>query len=265
MNRILKALAVAAFITVAGNVVAQVVTQDGQRTVPGRTGIGQGMLVGGVDRSDTTFRVITLTAGGNVIMEDAARDRDNIATSQGIVFDTVGTGISVPAAAFAIAQWSAESTAVIPTWEYKNFAIGINAWPAQGDTTMEMTFAIQVRGHSQATYDTSSTFAWTPWPVAAALAGAADADTALGDLDVLGYNGVQGYSSPFSQEFQVKLSPKRGYGHMGYGQAFGTPRGKYIILKARGENWWAPYTSIRIRQLRGKTGARVRLDFMMGS
>ena len=265
MKKVRKALAVAALLTVPMLALAQVVANDGSSTRQQTSG----QAVGGFTRADTTFRVITMDGSGNLKVVDADRDRDNYVLGQAVVGDTTGTGGAVALAGLAIAAWSAESTSIIPTYNYRRFALGLRLIPSVGSAadTNEVRYAVQVRAHSAASYDTSSSFVWHRWPVGGVRT-ASDVDS-LGQINNNIGVSANGYDQPFSGEFIVVLSKKRGRGNTGRAQEFGGPDGVFIVLTGvRGEQFWAPYTSIRIRNLSGGTGAsanRIRVDFMMGS
>lgn len=257
-----KWLSIAVLLPWPAAVLAQTIQQDGSRLDPGRRGSGQATLIGGINRADTTMGIITTDASGNLMITDALPPYANRATSASAVDDTVGTGSNVGAAALLSVQWAAESTSVIPCADYRFFAMGLRQIQTAGDTT-ESRYAVQVRAHTSASYDTSSAMVWHRWPVAGATTTGGATDS-LGHVTLNVGNTAAGFSGLYSGEFEVVLSAKRG--KFGTSQTFGGPDGVWLVLTGvRGEQFIAPYMSVRVRRLSGPAGGRIRLDLFMGS
>lgn len=205
---------------------------------------------------------------GNAYVNEYAKDRDNWIIYTNAINDTISNGALVGTAWTAVATaagFCVESTAVYPSGAYRKFAIGIRLIPASGDTTTSAyRLAVQIRGHSGSTADSSNTFYWESWSGIAS-AGAADTSAAgtsaqSGNLAVV-----------WPGEKVIAFDPRRG-NVLTFGQQFGAPAGKLIdLVDAKGNWFWAPYMSVRVRVIGGTSSnaaaskGRIVMSLMMGS
>src|SRR5690349_14740658 len=75
-------------------------------------------------------------ANGNAYVNDAARDRDNYQIVT-VCSDTISNGAAVGSAwanAGGAMLWTAESSAVVPCYQYHHFTLMFRVIPAGGDT-----------------------------------------------------------------------------------------------------------------------------------
>lgn len=242
-----KWLAVAVLMALPVYVWAQVVAQDGNRTDPGRRGTGQGMLIGGINRSDTTMVLQTYNSDGSVVVKEAAPIFDQ----NGVAMDVINhTGIAAGAA---------DSNATpVDTHGWRVTGLLIKATPA-GGTGRVNRLAFQIRAHLNNLPDSSSVFAW--YPEATLNMGAAA--TAAEDTTIsVGHQVTGSATAQWSGEFVVIVNGIRNAPGDGVAAtAFSYPNGIYVPLSNFfGTDFWAPHTSIRVRNLVGPTCAvRVHL------
>lgn len=261
MKKILRALAVAALVAVPVVVMAQVVAQDGQRTDPGRRAIGQGLLIGGVDRSDSTFRALTLDPSGSASTVDADRDR-NFFTSQTLIDNWV----------MASGAAMADSSTPLATHAYKRLGLMIYGIPDSASNGT-VRLALQIRAHLSASTDTLSTFPWIRFSVTDSAAtgidsvghGANPAQVPLTAVQATQANSSLGGVLPGEIKLTFNDSRRDTTDAGGNGKPFSSPVGFYIPLSHSGDWFWAPYTSVRVRVLNGVASRfRIRI-YLVGT
>ena len=230
--RIRKAVIAAVLLAVPALAWGQAVTQDGQRTDPGRRGTGQGMVVGGID-AETLFVIPRFDGSNNLKTAEAFQDRDNWTVFSSLISRQYSTT-------------AADSSLPQSTSEYRRLAL---VFYVQLDSlTPSARFAVQVRSHATASADSSNTYAWHRWPYRSTTVGT--------DVDSVGHITNQTLTTAGSGEFYVVVRPEDK-----------NTRGIYVPLVEHGGSWfWAPFTSIKVRALTGiKSRAQVRVDLMAGS
>lgn len=247
-------LALAATVHAQGSSLGQ-----GQKPTPPQSGTNpQGQLkigiVGGLKTADSTAAPFKFDGNGYPYFTDAARDRDNFQIVP-VCDDTVSIGQLIDTKSTKGFPFTAESSAVIPCFQYHHFTLMMRVVPAGGDTTTRFRFAVQIRKHIDATGDSSSTFAWTSFsPTPTAVTGL---DDSLGHFTAATFFGGTGAATGitgWANERTVILSATRGnaVGSSSVGQSFGWPGGVAIdLVDARGQWFWAPYISVRVRCLSG--------------
>ena len=245
---------------------AALVTAGAVRAQVGADGVKAQSLsmqrVGGITASDSLGRILKMDASGNLKTVDADRDRDYW-TLLGAVDDTLGSGTALGSSTSARLQWTAESTTVAAAYPYKRFAVAIRIIPIGGDTTNVFKLAVQVRKHTAAVADSANTFGWYSW-VAGNTAAVADS---------IGHNYSGTFSSgagqqlgPWPSERVFTFQPWRGRGDLKSAQTFGWPNGVMVdLIDSNGQWFWAPYISVRVRNLLGPTGCRVILKLYGGA
>lgn len=258
MRKLIAALALVALW--AGGVWAAQDVQQGQKFYQ----YPRGTVNYGVSRSDTSADAVATDGSGHPLISDVSRDRDNFVITTNAINDTMTVGLTLTSPFNQGVAFTAESTAVLTAYPYHHTALCIRVIPAAGDTTTLIRLAVQVRGHTSSSADTASTFAWYPWMVAGAVA-ATNVDS-LGQTTSGAFTAASQYATCWSGEFEVIASPKRGKGGLSAGTIFGAPDGIMVDLCGpRGEWFWAPYMSVRIRCLTGAAKPKVILNIMQGS
>jgi hypothetical protein len=209
---------------------------------------------------------------GDLRVDDVSRDRDNwVVTS--LFDDTTSVADLIDTKSTAGQPYTAESSAVIPCGQYRRFTLCLRVVPAAGDTTSRFRYAVQIRKHSAAAADSASTFAWQSWGLLAPGATAPDDSTGhFGAAVFWQGTGTATGASAWSNERVFVFDSERGQSAASgsVGQSFGWPGGYAIDLQdTRGQSFWAPYISVRIRCLsNGRTTinkARIIGTLMMGS
>lgn len=212
-------------------------------------------------------------ASGNAYTNEASKDRDHYAVFP-VCDDTVSIGQLIDTKSSKGFPFTAESSAVISCYDYRRFTLMMRVIPVGGDTTTRFRFAVQVRKHLDATGDSSSTFAWTSFaPTPTAVTGLDDSTGHFTAGVFFGGTGSALGIAPWSNEKVVVFDGERGNAISSagsIGQAFGWPGGVAIdLMDCRGQWFWAPYISVRIRCLSaGGTAAnkpRVIAWLAMGS
>lgn len=180
----------------------------------------QGMSVGGVDRSDSTFRVITVGADGRISNEEANPARLDFRDG------------SVPIIDATCAAASACSSNVVNMGSYRLQAIGVTM---SGNVNASVRIAIQVRVHLNQQSDSSSVLPFmhrTPGPQVAI-----DTSLAYNSIAAPLVNGIG------RSEFAINLTDDRLQAAV-----FGARPNAYVMLKdILGTEFWAPYISVRLR------------------
>lgn len=215
---------------------AQTVTQDGQRTDPGRRVAGQGMAVGGID-AETLFVIPRFDASKNLKTAEQTPIFDQHGISQSII-----SGVTLAAAA-------ADSSSPIATHKYRIVGLLIKAVPSTGTGGINR-LAFQIRAHLNGQADSSSTFAW--YPQATTNMGAA-ATAALDTTFMVGHQITPASTTPGSGEFTVIVNRNRNApGDGAAAVPFSYPSGIYLPLSTFfGTDFWSPWTSVRVRNLVG--------------
>ena len=257
--KIRRVLAIAVLLAVPVWAQAQVVAQDGQRTDPDRRGTGQGMLVGGINRSDTTMKLVTTDASGNLSVVDASRDRDASFELRGIINRFGGTALAVGAA---------DSSEVQDTRHMRLGMLVLKAVVAGTgtvDTTVAVRIAVQIRTHLGGVDDSSSTAAiyfYGNSPLGAA--GTAHVDTTVqghiyNATSLTGVSATPTAWTSWSGEQTFIIHAKRN----AHGDAFAInghthyyPNAIAIPLASLfGREPYSRYTSVRIRVMSAHKGA----------
>lgn len=211
---------------------------------------------------------------GSLLVDDVSRDRDNWSVVS-LFDDTVSVADRIDTKSTAGYPYTAESSAVIPCGQYRRFTLCLRVIPQASDTTNDKRyrFAVQIRKHSSAVADSSNTFAWSSWMNATPMSVASD--------DSVGHQFSAGFfqgtlsnsaSTPWANERVFIFDGTRGnlVSAGSVGQSFGWPGGYAVDLcDARGQWFWAPYISIRVRCLSNGTTTlnkpRIIGTLMMGS
>lgn len=246
-------------LPVAVMVWAQTVQQDGSRTDPGRRGSGQGMLIGGINSSDTTFVIPRFNSSGSLQVAEASPAYDT----------AVGPFTLLDNVTLALGAADSNGTPV----DTRRMRLGMLFIKAniQGtgtvDTTTVAQLAIQIRSHLNAGTDSASVFPiyhYGAVPVNVATAVAADTSS-QGHL----YSAVpfgDALATPqantaWSGEYVVKINAKRNAHASSVavnGHTFYYPNGIAIPLSSLfGRDIYSPYTSVRVRVLWVAKGAAV--------
>jgi hypothetical protein len=144
--------------------------------------------------------------------------------------------------------------------------------PVAADTTSRFRFAVQIRKHTDASGDSSSTFAWAAWNQATPMSVASDDSTGHLFAATFFVGGAATGPAPWANERVFVFDAERGNAISTAGsnnQSFGWPGGIAVDLQdARGQDFWAPYMSVRIRCLNAGAAAskpRVIAKLAMGS
>lgn len=262
-----KWAAVAALMLCGGVALAQVVQQDGSRTDPGRRGTGQGSLIGGIVRSDTTMRLLTMDSNGNLKTAEATPMFNNYRTGTLVNNQLTASGT----------QMADSNTIAIQSYDLKR--IGLSFYGSPDSLSTVVRLAVQVRGHMTQTTDSSSTFPWVRWTNAGGIPGG----TGVGIFrsDSIGHQTgfintpttpVQSTSATvaaassylYPGEFMVVFNVARDdTSGAGASHPWSGPKGYFVPLVGPfGEWFWAPYMSVRVRVLNGvRSRFRIRVDY----
>lgn len=211
-------------------------------------------------------------ANGNAYLNEAAKDRDNYVIVP-VCDDTLSNGGGVSASNANVGgamAFTAESSLVIPTYMYHHFTLLMRVVPvfsAAADSAVTYRIAVQVRKHTDQTNDSSSTFAWTSW-TNAALVATADSTGNAGQT----FMASGAFAGQSERTFVFVGARGRGNGNSRQAAAMSWPDGIAVdLIDSRGQWYWSPYTSIRVRIIgnsAGNTAAlcpRVICKLAMGS
>jgi len=210
------------------------------------------MPVGGMYAVDTTSRIFQTDANGYVYSVDPYAPP----WSNDVYTDAINDTVSVPGWGSAsngtiAASFTAESTFIYPMAKsgfhtcQLAFSAGADSANLYADTTLTGVFAIQVRGHFSANYDTSTTFPWASW-------------SAFGRNDSLDVSPRGGMDMPFASALwpgehlvRYRLSGKGYATAASYaGGFFSSPGGFFVDLgDSKGGEPVPPWMSVRIRCL----------------
>lgn len=212
---------------------AQQMGTDGQR-IPGQNSSSanppQPIVVGGVT-SDTAFKALRFDGDGNLMITDAAPAYTDFRDgTTPIIDDSTAIGM-------------ADSSVVINMGKYRLHALAIRAAGAPANVTI----AVQVRFHLAAMSDSASIFPWYPRRT-----GAAAADTSANYSNTQAPSAIDASRSEFALVLKSDATVASKWGNMAHA---------YICLADKyGEEFWAPYISVRIRVLAGSAiGLKVYL------
>ena len=266
-----KLLAVAALLTLAVVGLAADSARDGTKFNKPGSGTGNQsaatlpvpQLVGGILRSDTSSKAISLDASGNAYTLEASKDRDNWIVYANAINDTFSVGSlnnTRVAAIAANAGYSAESTQVYSCGQYRRFTIFLRGIGVTGDTTTKIRLAVQVRKHIAASADSNSTFAWGGWATSPSFTGADSLGVSFSGITISSSPGPVGL---YPGEHLVVLDPRqRGDRNTDY--FFGPPDGVALdLIDSKGQWFWAPYMSVRVRCLTGPGTVSVKPRIIM--
>lgn len=201
----------------------------------GGAGPPSGPIVCGYFNGDTTYRCLHLDTDGNLKTTDADRDRNKI-------FSKLIIGPTLLTSGLADSN-STPETAL----SYRHWKLLIKAVNSGGVGTV-CRLAVQIRSHlTAASPDSASTFAeyqLAQMPIQAA-----------GALDTLlaGHIATGSATAPWSGEFTVDVATNRNApGSATAAVLFSYPNGISIPLdQVFGRDFWAPYLSVRIRNMVG--------------
>jgi len=196
-------------------------------------------------------------ANGNAWVSDASRDRDNFQIVT-VCSDSMSNGAGVGSAwanAGGAMSFTAESSAVIPCYNYRRFTLMIRVIPTSAaggaDSAAVVRLAVQIRKHTDATNDSASTFAWTSWgntSVVATPDSTGNQGVGLSGNGALIQNTERGFT----------FVSQRGYGALGatrQSTAMSWPNGLAVdLVDSRGQWFWAPYVSVRVRIVGNSAG-----------
>ena len=198
-----------------------------------------GQRVAGVDITDTSTRVLRVDASWNLKTSEAYPLSDQNLTFSSIISSTITAA-------------SADSSAVLDTHRMRLGMLLIKANPVGGGTGTINRLAVQIRVHLNGQSDTSSTFAIYQYgATAVATAGALPDTISFGHL-------VSGSTTtPWSGEFDIMATAARSSPISGGGSNdFRSPNGIAIPLQSLfGRDSWAPYVSVRVRNITGPSCA----------
>lgn len=221
--------------------------------IPGR--LPQLQVVGGVVRSDTSGKALSLTSSGALINDDASRDRDfRIWTTPST--DTVST-------------FTADSTVSGPFYTAQMARMWLRVqvrWPNSADAATNLkscSFAVQVRAHLTAQTDSLNTNPW--WAYSDTTRTISMPNTTTGTYRMVAdstnqHSVWQTKGLPTEMVFFATRGQVRGSASaiapFQMPEYDGEPANFWIPLAdLRGVYFWAPYTSIRIRTLSNNSGA----------
>ena len=262
--RIRRWLAVAVLLALPAALLAQAVVQDGSSY---RQNL-QAQASGGIVRADSTMKILTVDASGNLVT-----------TTSNPVFNNYRTGTLINNWLFASTGTMADSNTT-PVQAYDLKRMGLFIYGIHDSLSTVVRIAVQVRGHTNQNTDSVSTYAWLRWTNAAGIPGGASAGVFR--VDSIGQpggfinipttavqttNATVAVASPYllPGEFEVIFNVARRDtidGTQG-GKPFSAPLGYYVPLTgAMGEWFWAPYVTVRARVINGvRSRFRLRVEY----
>ena len=180
-----------------------------------------GSAIVGIRRSDSAAVIPSFDGGNNLLVTEAAPAYTNFLDgSTPIIDDSTAIGM-------------ADSSTVLSMGQYRIHALAIRM---QGNPATYARLAIQIRYHLNAQSDTASVFPWLPRSTHATVS-----------TDSLNYGGVVAPTSVAygRSEFVVTVADDRLVA-----SKWGSQANVYIELRdVYGTLFWAPYVSVRIRNL----------------
>ena len=189
-----------------------------------------GTRVGGMSASDSIAWLLPFDTSGNLKVTQSAPIQEQYLDGTTAIIDK------------SIQTASAESSTVINTHGYRLAGLMIKAVVKDSVAVGYVTLAIQVRAHFNTSQDSSSTFPWShAWDQAT------NPNMGTWSIDSLTFSQVLPTVSTASanQEMVVRLISTQGRN----GGTFGVGPVAYIPLNGRLSQYWAPYTSVRVRVL----------------
>jgi hypothetical protein len=200
---------------------------DGQPLYSGRGNPPKGLPIGGMIRADSTFQLFTTDANGALRTVDDTPDREantSFVLWSGAAGDTTAVGM-------------ADSTAIMDTHGLRHLGLMLKAFWTPTATILTLRIAVQVRAHPTASADSVNTYPW-------AWTNVLNATGATSDTVRVGQNLTPDTVTPSSQELVVVFNQAGGN--------WTTRSRVYIPLyNNQGTEYWAPFTSIRVRVLGG--------------
>lgn len=251
----------------AGVALGQSVGQEGQKVNPSPLGGGarppDGPIVCGYFSGDTTYRCLHLTTEGYLSIDDPNRDRTKIFSQQIIGIANGGVSLAVGAA-------DSLANPPITAYPWRHWVLFIKAVPGTGTGTVTR-LAVNVRAHITATNDsiqTASVYQFADFPafhgpapvVPRGLTQSFSQDSTSSHVTVVdtllvGHLLTGSASTPWSGEFIVDVAANRNSpGNAVAATAWSYPNTIAIPLdNIFGRDFWAPYLSVRIRNMAGPT------------
>lgn len=238
---------------------AQNVVQDGQST----RGVQQSILIGGINRADSTQWAFSNDGSGNLYMTDANPDRTFLYKYQSLIQNSLWR-VQQCQAAPTTCTWvlpQADSSLAKLTLGARHMALLITY--TLDDSTCEALVGIEVRGHMTQNADSVSSFLWR-WrdvvPAAIDTAGSMATTNAGTSVGLFATTALDTANVAFFER-PIVLSAINSY------RAIYLP----ITNRSTGEWFQAPYTSIKVRVIKaygstactawtGKAGARTNLN-----
>lgn len=219
---------------------AQTGLGDGKRF---QTTGAQGQPVGGIDRADSTHRVITVSASGNVMIEDANPARLDfedgaVAIIGNPIPDTTAVGM-------------ADSSVVVNMGKYRVTALALKINPGGGAGPFAKV-AVSLRFHVNQQSDSSSIV-----PVVLRRAGV------VATVDSLSYvSRTIAPGSAIASDREVIINIQRD--DMGVAKWGNSPMIYLQVCDTFGQPLYIPYVSVRIRQIAG-TGIMSSVVYLIGT
>jgi len=231
-------------------------------------GILQGQPVVGINRTDSTARILTVSSGGVLSTAESAPAMDANLTFQ--LINNAGLPLG-----------GADSSGIMDTHRMRLGMLLIKPFvgttnTSSTDTTLLIRIAVQVRTHLNNAADSSSTFAIYPYgmaPLMNALAGAVVPDSSVQGqiaqgLPLPNLLATPSATTAWSGEFIVVIDAKR-WAHANAvgvnGHTFYYPNGIAIPLSSLfGRDIYSPYTSVRVRYMTAMMGTTPKLAVQLG-
>jgi hypothetical protein len=186
-----------------------------------------------------------------LVRESTPPDRDAWMVWTNAINDTISS------ASNQNSPFSAESTAVLNVSTLRTITAFIKWNPTTGgDTSSTYTYAVQVRAHNVQSEDSSTTAIWHR---PRALVAAGDAPDTVGHNPISKLNVYNAASGEFILQFNVARYLPTAH------RSWNGQTGIYVLIASRdGGGFWAPYMSIRIRNLGPNLAGKsyVRMDVM---
>jgi len=213
-------------------------------------GILQGQPVVGINRTDSTARLLTVSSGGVLSTAESAPAMD-----ANLTFPNIIGPIST------LAPGGADSSAILDTHRMRLGTLLIKCTPLSitgADSLFSIRLGVQIRTHLNGAGDSSSTFAFYQYgksDVGAVTTTASQTDSTVAGQILNSLNLAAAVNSPYSGEFTVIVAFNRvgpGTSILGsLGQkTFTYPNGIAIPLSSLfGRDIYSPSTSVRIRNL----------------
>ena len=201
---------------------------------------GQRTLV--VNRADSTQHVTSGDASGNASVVEQYPIPDMTISQANIIYNA------------ALIVGAADSSAVLDVHRMRHGMLLFKITPSVGAGRINR-IAVQVRAHLGGGNDSLTTFAF--YPYGQSDQGAQATIASQTDTTTVGHLITGSASAPYSGEFTIVANGVRNStGAAGAGQAYAYPNGIAIPIESLfGRTFWAPYMSVRVRNLVGPTCA----------